>query len=244
MKFRVVVVGGPCGPWIDRCLNSLMSQSDRGWSCAVVLDKFDDAGDKAVRYSTYGVTVAVNHDTARGALPNIIRSILLQSPAPDDVIVTLDGDDWFYDDSALAKVRAVYDQHPGLLLTYGSWVGHPDPHCVNNSAPYLRDEFNGGALRKGPWRGTHLRTFKHKLWKMLKDDAFRSSNGNFYDCAWDCAFMFPMLEMAGYERVKWMSDKLYVYNRETPHNDEKLRSARQTAFFKEIQAKTPYQILP
>jgi hypothetical protein len=239
-KFRVIVVGGPCDPYIERCLDSLTAQTDKEWTAAVVLDKHDDAPSKAMLRSTAGITVAINYDQKRGAMPNIVRSILLQRPDPDDVLVTLDGDDWLNSTDVLAKVRALYDAQSDLLLTYGSWVGYPDPNCVNNSAPYMGAEFVGGILRKGPWRGSHLRTFKYRLWQKVKDEDMRGSDGMYYDCAWDLAFMWPMLEMAGYDRVKWVKDPLYVYNRETPHNDEKLRSARQTAFMREIQAKPPY----
>lgn len=240
-KFRVVVSGGPCGPYIERCLGSLSYQTDRDWTCAVVLDRFDDAPEKAAVFSNDERFLVVDNSVPQGALPNILHSIKVQRCQPDDVIVTLDGDDWLYGTDALAKVRALYEAHTDLLLTYGSWVGYPDPNCENNSAPYTGAEFAGGVLRKGPWRASHLRTFKHRLWKLVKDEDLRGKDGKYYDCAWDCAFMWPMLEMAGYDRVKWIPDKLYVYNRETPHNDEKLRSARQTANMREIQSKPSYQ---
>ena len=241
MMFKIVVVGGPCGPYIEKCLDSIVSQDDHGWTAAVVLDKHDDAPGKAMRKASEGFTVAVNHETKRGALSNIIRAILLHGPAPDDVIVTVDGDDWLYGCNVLSKVRAYYEAQPNLLLTYGSWIGYPDPNCNNNSAPYSRDEFKNGTLRKGPWRGSHLRTFKYKLWCRLKDSDLRNSSGKYYDCAWDCAFMWPMMEMAGYDRVKWISDKLYVYNRETPFNDEKMRSSEKTRNNLEITSRPAYQ---
>lgn len=240
VKFRIVVVGGPCGPYIEKCLNSLTSQTEYGWTCAVVLDKFDDAGQKAMRFTKDERFSVIENSTPRGAIPNIKRSIIEQAPDSEDVIVTVDGDDWLNGVDVLSKVRAAYDSQPTLLLTYGSWVGYPDPNCNNNSAPYMPYEFTRGILRRGPWRASHLRTFRYKLWKLVKDEDMRATDGTYYDCAWDCAFMWPMLEMAGYDQTKWMKDKLYVYNRETPYNDEKLRSAKQTMFMREIQAKAPY----
>ena len=59
--------------------------------------------------------------------------------------------------------------------------------------------------------------------------------------AWDIAIMLPILEMAGYNRSKYISEKLYVYNQETPHNDYKLY-AKQSAMDAEcIMSKPAYQ---
>jgi len=239
--FRVVTVGGPCGGYVDRCLDSILGQTDTGWTAGVVLDDFDEAPRKALGRASDKVVVEAPPGSRRGALANIKRSIELQRPEPDDVLVTVDGDDWLYGPEVLSKVREAYVSQPSLLLTYGSWVGYPDPHCVNNSAPYQSWEFQEGRLRRGPWRGTHLRTFKYGLWRLVQDADLKGRDGQYYDCAWDVAMMFPMLEMAGHARTRWMKDPLYVYNRETPHNDEKLRSARQTAFYHEIRSKPSYQ---
>jgi len=239
MKFRIVVVGGPCGPYIDRCLESIESQTDKGWTAAIVLDSVDDAPEKALARMSDNIVVAVNITVRDGALANIVRAITLQSPNLDDVIVTVDGDDWLNGPRVLETVRGAYEANPELLLTYGSWVGYPDPTAVNNSAPYMEHEFNGG-LRTGPWRGSHLRTFKYKLWRKLKDADLRGKNGKYYQSAWDLSFMWPMLEMAGYSRTRWMREQLYVYNRETEHNDEKLCSREQQANHQEILAKEPY----
>jgi len=248
MSFRIAVVGGPCGPWIGRCLRSIQEQDYRGWTCTVVLDKFDDAPEQAEAIASHDsrfcVYVNEKEYDHRGALPNLLASVAMQRPGMDDVIVTVDADDWLSGPSVLSKVKAVYDSDPNLLITYGSWVGHPDPSAVNNSAPYHSHEFKDGSLRRGPWRGSHLRTFKHRLWSEVKDEDLCDSKGRYYECAWDLAFMWPMLEMAGYERSRWIPDKLYVYNRETPYNDEKMRSAKQYKNHLEIMAKTPYKLLP
>ena len=95
-------------------------------------------------------------------------------------------------------------------------------------------------MRRGPWRGSHLRTFKFKLWKLLKDSDLRGSDGKFYDCAWDLEFMWPMLEMAGYHRTKWISERIYVYNQETAFNDAKLYLKEQMFLTNYMAAMPPY----
>jgi len=40
----------------------------------------------------------------------------------EDIIVELDGDDWFYDDNVLKLINSKYNSNPKLWLTSGSWV--------------------------------------------------------------------------------------------------------------------------
>ena len=60
--------------------------------------------------------------------------------------------------------------------------------------------------------------------------------------AWDLAFMFPMLEMAG-TRSEYIKDILYVYNMSNPLNDHKVDNTKQVRLEREIRLKNPYQVL-
>ncbi|MBD3260718.1 MAG: glycosyltransferase [Candidatus Altiarchaeales archaeon] len=238
--FKLIVVGGPAEAYIERCLTSIISQTEGEWSAQVMLDPVGDKSyEKAKKFESDKLHVHLN-ENQRYALPNIIQCVKLLRPSDEDILVTVDADDWLYDEKALATVRRYYDTTPGLLLTHGTWYGYPDPTAVNNSAPYYRPEFEAG-VRRAVWKGTHLRTFKYKLWKNIKDNDLRDSKGEYYKCAWDLAFMWPMMEMAGYDRIKYIPEKLYVYNRETPHNDEKVRSGEQQRNHQEIMTKEPYK---
>ena len=57
--------------------------------------------------------------------------------------------------------------------------------------------------------------------------------------AWDLAFMFPMLEMAGH-KSSYIKDIMYVYNVSNPLNDHKVDNALQINLEKEIRGKKPY----
>ena len=60
------------------------------------------------------------------------------------------------------------------------------------------------------------------MWKHIKDEDLRGYDGKYLQTAWDIAIMLPILEMAGFSRSKYIPEKLYTYNQETPHNDYKL----------------------
>ena len=60
---------------------------------------------------------------------------------------------------------------------------------------------------------------------MTKDD-LSDEDGNFYRYAYDQALMFPMMEMAC-ERIRFVSDILYIYNDENPMNVHKVEPEEQ-----------------
>lgn len=239
MMFKILIVGGPVEYYIDRCLKSVALQSYTNWEAQVVLDPFKDKSvEKALNWQNDQIKVHVNRSRLT-ALPNLIKASEMLHPSDDDVLITLDADDWLYDINALGIVASYYERNPELLLTHGSWSGYPNPNANTNNAPYTEEEFKGN-IRKLPWRASHLRTFKHKLWRRVKDEDLRFSDGSYYESAWDLAMMWPMLEMATFSRVKFIPEKLYVYNMENPCNDAKMRLRQQMYYTDYLARKAPY----
>lgn len=236
--FKVIVVGWQAEDYIKKCLESILTQTEEA-QIHVVLDPGDDKTyEQAKEYECDILKVSLN-DKRLYALENIVNGIKLLSCKDEDVIVTVDADDWLSSDMSLSTVKRYYDNRPDLLLTYGSWMGYPNPTCKTNCFPYKEEEFKSG-IRRFDWRGTHLRTFKYKLWKFVEEKDFKDINVKFFRVAWDMAMMWPMLEMAGYHRTLFISEPLYVYNMETPFNDFKLR-VKEQMFYTDYMAKmTPY----
>ena len=98
---------------------------------------------------------------------------------------------------------------------------------------------NNNLYRDSEWCSSHLRTFKHHLWSRIKKEDLLDNNGDFYRMAWDLAFMFPMLEMAG-DRAKYINDILYIYNLGNPLNDHKVDGKLQQNLELEIRRKEKY----
>lgn len=237
--FKIIIVGWNVEKYIERCLGSLVEQAEQGWEARLILDPSEDKTyELAQKFMCPKLTICYNQER-KYALSNIVQCIKDLKPAEEDVLVTLDADDWFFDNRALAIVKSYYDRYPNLLVTHGSWYPYPDPSVITNNAPYSTYEFNHN-IRKFGWRGSHLRTFKYKVWKHVKDGDLRDGHGRYYTSAWDLAMMWPMLEMAGYERVKFIPEILYVYNQETPYNDSKVRCMEQMAFTQYLASKPQY----
>lgn len=239
---KILIIGGPVEQYIDKCLNSVMLQNYNNWEAQVVLDPFNDKSyEKALSWQNDKIKVHKNNSRLT-ALPNLLLATKLLNPFDDDVLITLDADDWLYDSNSLSIVNSYYEKYPNLLLTHGSWEGYPFPNVNTNNAPYTEEEFKAN-IRKYPWRASHLRTFKYKLWKLVKDEDLRDEHGLYYESAWDLAMMWPMLEMAGYERVKFIPEKLLVYNMENPNGDSILRVKQQMYYTDYLARKDPYERL-
>ena len=239
--FRIVIVGWRAEQYVERCLNSVLHQSVSDWTACVVLDPSDDRTveiAQAVAAKDSRITVIAN-ETQMYAVPNIIRSIDEQHPSDNDVIATIDCDDWASGPDTLEVVKRYYDSNPDLLMTHGSWMPYPRPTDPTNNGPYSAEDWAKG-LRRVDWRATHLRTFKYKVWKHVNHDDFRGPDGEYAKVAWDLFLMWPMLEMSGMCRVQYIPDRIYTYNQETPFNDNKLRLQEQMFLADYIAAKPPY----
>lgn len=158
-----------------------------------------------------------------------------------DIIVSYDGDDWFYHDMVLAKINETYSTK-NVWLTHGKLIEYP-----NNSTSWCRPVphdvvARNGFREKGVRCPSHLRTFYAWLFKKIDEEDLKF-NGNFFEMTWDMAMMFPMIEMAG-ERHTFIKDILYVYNVRNPLNDNKVNAQQQMAYERWIRENmTPYQRL-
>lgn len=224
--YKIVIVGGPAENYIERCLNSIVNQDHTDWEACVVLDPVGDRTyEKAKRFESDKIKVILN-DTKMFALPNILKSIGELKPSAEDVIVTVDADDWLEGTGALSILDSYYKRNPDLLVTHGSWQQFPNPNEIHNNGAYCEIDYRIG-IRRVPFRASHLRTFKYKIWEKIRIEDLKGPDGEFYKSAWDLSFMWPLLEMAGVKRVKFIPEILYNYNQETPFNDAKVRLEEQ-----------------
>ena len=174
------------------------------------------------------------------ALANIYKAVI--SCEDDEIIVLLDGDDWFENHNVLSKLNEEY-KNSNIWITHGNFkfLGanlsgshYYDPnfpqHVVNDN---LFREYQHGPI--------HLRTFYTWLFKQIKlEDLFHE--GNFYKMTYDVALLLPMFEMAA-ERHKFIRDILYIYNDKNPINDHNVSVKLQHGLNNIIRQKKKYQRL-
>ena len=157
--------------------------------------------------------VRVDHCYVEASEQNPLRNVMtnqksiIETLAPDDVVVLLDGDDWLAHARVLERVREMHDA--GAWVTYGSFRyadGRP-----GFAAPYEPGE----NVRGVNWRATHLKTLRAGLFQRLRAEDFAWSEGA--PVPWDMVVMFAAIEMAGWDRVTFCPEVLAVYSYATSH---------------------------
>lgn len=158
---------------------------------------------------------AAEQDPPRTHWENLLTAI---TPLPPEtVIVSLDGDDWLSTPRALEVVARAHTE--GAWVTWGSFVfadGRPGfaadlpPHAWTEPPPYYLGRTKG-RLRHLSWITTHLKTFRAGLFQRIDPEHFKFE-GQWMEHARDLALMYPVLEMAGPDRSRFIAETLYVYN--------------------------------
>ena len=238
--FKIIVPFYNVEKWIKVCIRSVKAQNYKDFQCVLLDDMSTDDTAKIVREEIGDDPrfTFVQCQEKAYALKNIYDGIALSEPDSEDIIVTLDGDDWLARKDVLYLLNQAY-QNTDCRMTYGSYVEYPGGRKGKFAKRIPPEWISQRLLRKAPWQASHLRTFKHDLWKRIKVEDLQDPDGNFYRMAWDLAFMFPMLEMAGSKSL-YIADPLYVYNVSNPLNDHKIDNQLQVRTENEIRQRHPY----
>ena len=177
----------------------------------VISTAFASSTEKLCRASVERQTLAAAHlyvDASRQSPPkrcseNLVD--LVRGLDPSTVCVHLDGDDWLAHSHALEDVAQRYVD-PDLWMTWGSYIRSDGKAGI---AAAYRDDENP---REVDWRMSHLKTFRAGLAQRIRPEDLKLEGGDWTHRAVDCAFMFPMFEMAGPSHRAFVPDILAVYH--------------------------------
>ena len=227
LNFKIVVPAYNAEAWIESCIKSLAFQAYRNFECVIVNDASTDNTGKVLDAIPYikddSRFTVIHNEENKKALYNIVKGFqtLKTAEDPESVLMVVDGDDHLFSPASLAIVNSAYSHYPTCLITYGNHVHYPTGG-QSNCEPFPKEVIQQAAYRKYKFVSSHLRTFKSKLWNSIKDEHLKDEDGTYYGVGWDVAFMMPMLEMA-HERVLFIPNVLYVYNRANPISDDVIR---------------------
>lgn len=243
-KFKIIVPFYNVEKWLEKCIVSIKNQSDSNYQCVLIDDISTDNSYKIAEELTKDDEnfVLIKNTEKKYALKNIIDGIQHLQPEDEDVIVTIDGDDWLPDNDVFSFLRKTYTDED-CLMTYGNYVQFPSGRMSTHCSAYPKFIIKNRLYRKDShWRASHLRTFKYKLWKNIKNEDFLDEDGKYLDVTWDLCFMFPMLEMSG-ERQKFIDRPMYVYNMSNPNSDFRIKLQRQLYYDRVIRNRERYDLL-
>lgn len=227
--------------WYERNLSSILSQNYDNYR-VIYVDDFSpdgtaDAVEKFVQESGKESQFTLIRNKVRiGAMANLYKAI--HSCNNDEIIVTVDGDDWLYHPEVLKQLNEVYSSRE-VWFTHGTLIEHPWGN-VTWCEPIPDEIVARNAFRdfKCP---SHLRTFYAWIFKKIPLEDFMY-DGQFLRMTWDMAIMYPIAEMSA-ERHAFISDVNYVYNMETPINDNKVDAELQNFLDKLIRGRPRYKRL-
>lgn len=226
------------GEFLETCVNTLVSQKYDNFKILFIDDCSTDGSFDKLPHDNERAVI-IKNETRKTALENIHNAIMNHCN-PDDIVVLVDGDDWLPNKNVLSYINDFYNQH-------NCWIMYGQANWTDGrrgfASAYPIEEFKN--IRKSPFRVSHLRTFRAGLYQKIKEQdsqfsCMKDSKGDFYKMTYDVAIMFPILEMAGAEKVAFNDTILYIYNRNNPISDDKVNQQLQWNIHTEISNKKPF----
>lgn len=236
--------------WVQRCLESVFLQDYSNYRMVYIDDCSTDAtADLVQEYidknQLQNKALVIKNKERMFKLYNLYHAIHNYC-ADDEIVVELDGDDWFGDSRLFKKINAIYT-NGNVWMTYGNfrdWPDRPDEETALRPREIPKDILDRRAFRefeKGCIQ-TALRTFYAGLFKLIKEEDLKYE-GKFYPRTSDTAIMLPMFEMAG-TRFKYIKEKVYIHNLATPLNDHKVDPHFQVFIDRYVRSLPHYAELP
>lgn len=241
IEFVLIIPSYNNKKWYERNLESVFMQKYPHYRVIYLddcsTDGTGDLVDAYVRDVGMRDRVIVIHNKERmRAMANIYKAVHMCHDR--EIVVMLDGDDFFASDTVLDTLARVY-ANPDIWITYGSFMWQVGgKQKAGWAADIPKNIVQKNAFRFYPTVPAHLRTFYAKLFKKIKREDL-CENGVFYEYTYDLAMMFPMMEMAG-QHFKFIPKFLYIYNDENEINDHKTGKIKQRMTDLRIRTKPPY----
>lgn len=221
-----------------------MKQEYKNYQCIIIDDMSTDNSVKIIEdiIKKNDKFVLIKNTEKKLALRNIYEAIIFSDPSQEDVVITLDGDDWLLGNGVLGYLNKQYAEKQ-CWMTYGSYVEFPSKIRGKFSRQIPPQIIENNSFRESEWMSSHLRTFKYWLWEKIKFDDLLKEDGEFCDGAWDMRFMFPMLEMCG-KKSLFIEKIMLSYNRTNPLNEDKVNHPKLILSETKIRKKEKYNNIP
>lgn len=202
---------------IERTLSSIIAQTYKDFVCYITDDLSTDNSAEVVEKFIEGDDrfhlIKNSEKRYQGGNYDLICRDT-EGVNDEDIVIEVDGDDWLANSKVFERVIETYKS--GDI-----WIANGSFKYANGNLGFSQPVTNIGTLRHGPYTASHLRTWKVFLWRAIRPEDLRDSNGNWWDCSCDLIFMYDMFEMAGLEHYVFMDTIHYIYNDGNPFNEHK-----------------------
>lgn len=217
-KFKIIVPSYNNENWVEYNIASILNQTYTNYEVLYINDASTDNTFKTVTNIVKDLPnwTLINNTENKGAQYNYFEHLDDFLTNDEDILIHLDGDDWFYDNNVLDSLNKFYTKNQ-YWMTYGGfvcWDGSEDVKLPNpQSTPYPDFVHKHKLYRRDQWRASHLRTFKSFLIKAVdKDDLKSLIDKKYYWHAADLSHQFPCLEMCPQDKIGLVDFYTHVYN--------------------------------
>jgi len=224
--FKIIVAFYNVEKWIGTTIKSVLGQNYDNYECVLINDMSTDKSLE-ICYDLVGTDdrfKIVDNKDKKCSLENIYNAVHAHTHA-EDIVVILDGDDFFANSSSLQHLNEVYNLR-NCWVTYGSYMNLSNKIRGKFSKQIPQEVVQANSFREYEWCTSHLRSFKSFLFKKIDETSLQDDNGEFFDFAGDLAIMFPLLELAG-NKSTYIDKILYVWNDLNDLNEHKRDNKRQ-----------------
>jgi glycosyltransferase involved in cell wall biosynthesis len=224
----IFTAGRSCKQYVDLCIESVLKQSYSNFRHIIVDDCSTDGTAEQVRASINNDPRFQFHESTE-RLYVAGNTYTYLKPTDDEIVVTLDLDDWFTHDDVLTRVNQIY-QRSNCWMSYGSYEHASNGRSGKICASFPKRVLKERSFRSHTWVTSHLRTFRGFLWNNLdKETQLRTPDGHFTSMAGDLAVMFPLLEMCQPGKIQYVKESLLIYNDLNPQQEHKVSRDQQVA---------------
>lgn len=252
-KFKIVIPSYNNEEWVEPNVASILNQTYTNYDVLYINDASTDNTLSLIKelknnYNLNNWKIINNLQNKRRGynVSPYNKDIIEFMENDEDILVFVDGDDWFFNENVLFKLNDYYNKNVPWM-TYGGMYVYPESQPANpQNSPYSDEIHYNNAYRKDWWRASHLRTFKWWLYKKIDDKDLKYSKTNeYYFHAEDLATSYPCLEMCPKEKIGVVNFPTYAFN-QTPNNRQRGIEREEmagTELEQEIRNQTPYKTL-
>lgn len=244
-KFIIIVPFYNASKWVGKSIKSVLLQDYDNFSCIVADDcSTDDSYQICERLIGGDDRFAlVKGKRNLGPLGNAYEAATIHNNEHniENIIVILDGDDFFSSENTLSILNECYNQNK-CWMTYGSYINLSNRQIGKFSSQVPELVVKNNIYRQSPWCTSHLRSYKLGLLKNIQNSDIIDTDGEYYKAAGDLAIMFPLLEMSG-ERAHFIKDVLYIWNDLNELNEHKDKRQLQISCEQRIRSLEKYKKL-
>ena len=218
-KFKIIIPSYNNVEWVECNLASILNQTYTKYEVIYIDDASTDETYKQVMSHVGDLPnwTIIRNSENKGAMYNYFHNLEDYVKDDSEIVIHLDGDDWFYDEMALESLNKFYNEKD-CWMTYGGfivWNGHEAEPTLPHPQSTLYSDFTHKhkLYRRDLWRASHLRTYRAFLLKAVNlEDLKDLKNNQYYWHASDLAFQYLCMEMCPSDKIQNIDFYAHVYN--------------------------------